>query len=184
MSHNWKLANSGCLFSSSSISEKVYGFTETESLLAIAVATTVTFIQLFPTYIIFCILPAARSKSDEDMGNLKKARSCVCLDRRAVDERDATVTEKRCEEKWPTCCASFGYVTPPGPYSNLCLNLSLHLRCGEWSEEGQDVQTLIWLKYKAVNADFFSVCFLSMYCFSFIFIRATICVWARMCKRL
>lgn len=73
MSHNWKLANSGCLFSFSSISEKVYGFTETESLLAMAVATTVTFVQLFPTYIIFCILPAARSKSDEDMGNLKKS---------------------------------------------------------------------------------------------------------------
>lgn len=49
----------------------------------------------------------------------------------------ATETEKRCEEKWLRCCASWGYSTPTGPYSNLHLNLSPHLRRGEGFEEGQ-----------------------------------------------
>lgn len=49
---------------------------------------------------------------------------CVCSDRTAPDGVYTTETAKRHEEKWLTCCASFGYLTPTGLFSNLDLNLS------------------------------------------------------------
>lgn len=73
---------------------------------------------------------------------------CVCEEPGMKGTQLATETEKRREEKWLTCCASWGYLTPTGPYSNLHLNLSLHRRHGEGFEEGQDVQRLMWLKYR------------------------------------
>ncbi len=44
-------------------------------------------------------------------------------------------------EKRLTCCASFGYLTPTGPYNKLGLNLSLHPGRGEGFEGGQGVHT-------------------------------------------
>lgn len=44
----------------------------------------------------------------------------VCVWTEALEMKGiqlATETEKRCEEELLTCCASWGYLTPTGPYS-------------------------------------------------------------------